>query len=210
MIFSFFRFDNTPKVDQSKSGSKPSGSNQAFTWSPKADSRTCELVPVCDLEMINELTFEISFLSRRLFPCSTQPQCVTPVNGKWITPATASPSTAFYCFISRVATESRRKRFSEGSPGRRRPRRPGSLKPSFPSLKSLLVIVRSLRTGTKNLKVQDGEDVDVLWRPGPGMIQTRVKQSYSNHCGNILLESFGIFLGCIKWINPNCNTFCWN
>ena len=73
----------------------PLKSNRAFTWSPKADSSTCELVPVCDLEMINELTFETSFLSKRLLPCSTQPQWVTPVNGKWITPATASPSTAF-------------------------------------------------------------------------------------------------------------------
>ena len=73
----------------------PLKSNRAFTWSPKADSSTCELVPVCDLEMINELTFETSFLSRRLLPCSTQPQWVTPVKGKWITPATASPSTAF-------------------------------------------------------------------------------------------------------------------
>ena len=62
-------------------------------------------------------------------------------------------------------------------------RRPGSLSLSFPSLKSLrassfsfIVFVlgeqtsgietRSLRTGTRKFKIQDGTNVDVLRRPG--------------------------------------------
>ena len=59
------------------------------------------------------------------------------------------------------------------SSGRRRPRRPGSLSPSFPFSSIAFVLgeqtsgieTRSLRTGTRNLEIQDGEDVDVLRRP---------------------------------------------
>ena len=70
----------------------------------------------------------------------------------------------------------------QGSSGRRRPRRPGSWKPPFPSLKSSAtslflsmtfvvggqtfgIETRSLGTETRNLEIQDGEDVDALRRP---------------------------------------------
>ena len=72
--------------------------------------------------------------------------------------------------------------WNQGSSGRQRPCRPGFLKPSFPSLKSSQMSYFSsmafvvgqrtseiqsgtLRTVKGNLKIQDGEDVDVLRRP---------------------------------------------
>ena len=69
----------------------------------------------------------------------------------------------------------------QGSAERRRPCRPRSLSPPFTSLKlsrtsqfSSFVLseqiswikTRSLTTVTISLEIQDGEDVDVLWRPG--------------------------------------------
>ena len=70
---------------------------------------------------------------------------------------------------------------NQGFSGRRRPRHPGLLRPSFPVLNSSFtsyfsstaVLVgelpfgiqrRSFRTETRNLEIQDSEDVDVLRR----------------------------------------------
>ena len=67
----------------------------------------------------------------------------------------------------------------------RRPCRPGSLKPSFPSLKSSQtswIQNRSLRTGTRNLEIQDIEGVDVLLRPD----LARNTESHSNPFGHIM------------------------
>ena len=55
--------------------------------------------------------------------------------------------------------------FDQGSAARRRPRRPSSLKPSFYSLKRRGRPSFSSWTETRNLKIQYGEDVDVLRRP---------------------------------------------
>ena len=73
---------------------------------------------------------------------------------------------------------------------RRRPRRPGSLKPSCPSLSHrrchicrpwhswlmselLRYNIGLLRTVTWNLKIQDGEDVNVLQRPDSDQIMKK-------------------------------------
>ena len=62
----------------------------------------------------------------------------------------------------------------QGSPGRQRPRRPGSLKPWFPSLESsgagVVSKLRGYKAGLSGRKLgiwksPDGKDGDVLWRP---------------------------------------------
>ena len=70
----------------------------------------------------------------------------------------------------------------QGSSGLRRPRRPGSLVP-VPYVVDVLVapmafvvggqasrIQRSLRTETRNLEIQNGEDVDVQRTPDRGYL----------------------------------------
>ena len=55
--------------------------------------------------------------------------------------------------------------FDQGSAGRRRPRRPSSLEASLSSLKRRGRPGFSSWTEARNLKIQYGEDVDVLRRP---------------------------------------------
>ena len=74
-----------------------------------------------------------------------------------------------------------REDFGQGPSGRRRPRRPGSLQPSFPSLNSspmsqfssIAFKNRLLRykvgPSGRDWKIPDGEDVDVLRRPDFGV-----------------------------------------
>ena len=58
-------------------------------------------------------------------------------------------------------------------------RRPGSLSPSWLSFVAFLgeqtswIETRSFRTGTRYLKIQDGQDVDVLWRPVPDTVSEK-------------------------------------